>query len=136
VMTVTSTQMRSGDRGDVAPLVVLTPITVFLVMLVIQMGLFFHARSIVAAAAQDGARAAQLEGGTEADARLAAAQILAGSESLLINEQVIVVSDEDEVTVTITADLNSLVPFWDGSLSASATGPKERFRNPSERGSS
>jgi len=122
-----------GQRGDVTPLVVVTPILVFMVMLVIQMGMYYHARSVMSAAAQDAARAMQHEGGTSADAYSAANQLLAGSSSLLQNELVVVIDGGTTVTVTITADMKSVVPFFDADLSVEASGPKERFRSESGR---
>ncbi len=122
-----------GDHGDVVPLVVVTPIMVFMVMLAIQMGLYFHARSVMSAAAQDAARAAQHEDGTEADGYAAANQILAGSESLLIGETTTVDQGPTEVTVNITAEVTSLVPFFTADLSVEASGPRESFRPESAR---
>ncbi len=116
------------------PMVILTPIAVFLVMWVIQMGLYFHARSVMTAAAQDGARAAQVENSNVADATAAANQILAGSENLLINESVTVTASRDNVTVTVTAEVNNLLPFWGGgAIPSVASGPTERFRPEAER---
>jgi Flp pilus assembly protein TadG len=114
-------------------LVVLTPLTVFLVMFVVQLGLHFHARTVLNAAAQDGARAVQYEDGTSADGVAAADQILNGSRSLLTVKSLDVDPGPPTVTVTITADIISVIPFWSKSVTASASGPKEQFRPESER---
>jgi Flp pilus assembly protein TadG len=114
-------------------LVVLTPLMVLLVMFVVQLGLHFHARTVLNAAAQDGARAVQYEDGTSADGVAAADQILNGSRSLLTVKSLDVDPGPPTVTVTITADLISVIPFWKGSITASASGPKEQFRPESER---
>jgi Flp pilus assembly protein TadG len=124
---------REGERGDVAPLVVLTPLTVFLVMFVVQLGLHFHARTVLNAAAQDGARAAQYEDGTSADGVAAADQILNGSRSILAVQSLSVDAGPPTVTVTITADVISVIPFWSKTATASASGPKELFRPEDER---
>jgi hypothetical protein len=124
---------RDTERGDVAPTVILTMITVFMVMLVIQMGIYFHARTMLNAAAEDGVRAAQVRGGAAADAEQAIDQMLAGSSSLLADPGRSVAVDADSVTVVITADIPSLVPFWSGSVTARSTGPVERFRPEDER---
>lgn len=129
----TNTRWR-GERGDVTPMVILTPIAVFLVLWVIQMGLYFHARSVMSAAAQDGARAAQIENATPGDAVAAANQILADSQNLLINETVSVNAGADTVTVTVTADINNILPFWGGGqITSTASGPTERFRPEADR---
>ncbi len=123
-----------GERGDVTPMVVLTPIAVFLIMWVIQMGLYFHARSVMSAAAQDGARAAQVENATASDATAAANQILADSQNLLINDTILVTTDLNTVTVTITAEVQNVLPFWGGGIiTSTASGPTERFRPEAER---
>lgn len=122
-----------GERGDVGPLVVVTPVMVFIVMLVIQMGLYYHARSVMSAAAQDGARAYQNEGGTSNDAKLAANQILSGSGSLLLNEVVHVGQSNGIVTVKITANVKALIPGFGSQLAAEASGPREGFTRESSR---
>ncbi len=115
-------------------MVVLTPIAVFLIMWVIQMGLYFHARSVMSAAAQDGARAAQVENATASDATTAANQILADSQNLLINDTILVTTDLNTVTVTITAEVQNVLPFWGGgTITSTASGPTERFRPEAER---
>ena len=121
------------DRGDVAPTVILAGLSMLLVMFVIQMGMYFHGRSVMNAAAQDGARAAQIENATEADAISAANQILAGSNNLFNNEQITVSRSTDGVTVQITAEIASVFPGWSGALTATASGPTERFRTQAER---
>lgn len=122
-----------GERGDVSPLVVLTPLTVLLVLFSVQMGLFFHARTVLNAAAQDATRALQLETATSADGRAAADAVLAGSEGFLTVTDLLVEDGPDVVAVEIRADVIAVVPFWSGSTSASASGPKERFRPEDER---
>lgn len=122
------------ERGDVAPTVILTTLTVFLVMFVIQMGLYFHARTVLNAAVDDGTRAAQARGGSADDAQQAVDQVLAGSTSLLVSPVTRIELDTDTVTVAVTADIPSLVPFWSGEVRAQASGPVERFRSERERG--
>ena len=124
---------RGDERGDVAPVVVLTPLTVFLVLFVVQMGLYFHARTVLNAAAQDGARAAQVLDATSGDGVAAANQILDGSRSLLTVQALEVDAGPPTVTVSITADVVSVVPFWTRSATAQASGPKEFFRPEDER---
>jgi len=106
---------------------------VFIVMLVIQMGLFFHARSVMSAAAQDGARAYQNENGTASDAQFAANQILVGSANLLENESVTVSATGSMVTVIITARVTSLIPAFGADIAVEASGPREGFTPESGR---
>ncbi len=129
----TSERAYRSERGDVAPLVILTPLTVFLVMFVVQLGLHFHARTVLNAAAQDGARAAQYEDGTSADGITAADQILDGSRSMFTVQNLSVDAGPPTVTVTITAEIVSVIPFWSATATATASGPKEAFRPEDER---
>ncbi|MEL7155000.1 MAG: TadE family protein [Actinomycetota bacterium] len=122
-----------AQRGDISAVVILTPLTVFMVMFVVQMGLFFHARTVLNAAAQDATRAVQLENGTTADGEQAARAILDGSTGLLTVTELRIEPGPPTVEVTIAADVVSLVPFWSGATSAVATGPKEFFRPENER---
>lgn len=104
-----------------------------MVMFVVQMGLYFHARTVLNAAAQDATRAVQLENATADDGERAAQEILAGSTGLLTVTGVRIDAGPPTVEVEITADVVSLVPFWSGSTSAVASGPKEFFRPEDER---
>jgi Flp pilus assembly protein TadG len=55
-----------GDAGvATTELVIVTPAFLFLIMMIIQTGLYFHAASVASAAAQDGASTAAI-GGTQA----------------------------------------------------------------------
>ncbi len=131
--TYAGKRVGESERGDVAPLVILTPLTVFLIMFVVQLGLHFHARTVLNAAAQDGARAAQYENGTSADGVAAADQILNGSRSMLTVHDLSVDPGPPTVTVSITAEIISVVPFWSATATATASGPKEVFRPENER---
>jgi Flp pilus assembly protein TadG len=54
-----------GDAGAATTeLVIAAPAFLFMIMLIVQAGLYFHASSIASAAAQEGARAATVQGGS------------------------------------------------------------------------
>jgi Flp pilus assembly protein TadG len=110
----------------------MTPIAVGVVMFVLQIGITYHAKSVVIAAAQDGARAAQTETGTTNDARHVI-EMLLGDEGLLETTSVDVSRTDDHVSVQITAEVTSLVPFWNPTVTGAAEGPTERFRSEPER---
>ena len=58
------------ERGDeTVEAVLAVPVLMFLIMTVIQFGLWYHASHTAEAAAQEGVRAARVEGGTEVDGR-------------------------------------------------------------------
>ena len=53
-------KVRRGERGDAAvEAVLITPVLLFLIMVVIQFGLWYHASHVAEAAAQEGASAAR-----------------------------------------------------------------------------
>jgi hypothetical protein len=56
-----------GDEGATTELVIAAPAFLFMIMLIVQAGLYFHASSVASAAAQEGARAATVQGGTIAE---------------------------------------------------------------------
>jgi Flp pilus assembly protein TadG len=113
--------------------VILLPLVVTMVFLVIQAALVYHARSIVAAAAEDAARAAQVEGGSAADGRAVASEILAGSAGLIPGPVVSVERGTTDVRVTVRARVRGPVPWLHLTVEASAGGPVERFIPESER---
>lgn len=126
--------VRVGDeRGDVTATVITFGLASTMLFFVIQVALLFHARSVVSAAAQDAVRAAQVENATTADAQTAAAQILAGSDALLDDPAVVVTTNGEFVTVTITAEVAPLVFALDGPVTATASGLVERFRPQADR---
>src|SRR6266516_4881586 len=60
-------QLPTDQRGVTsAELVIVTPVLLLLVLLVVQVGLYFHASHIALAAAEEGARAARTRLGTAA----------------------------------------------------------------------
>jgi hypothetical protein len=118
---------RLRDRGEVTGAVILLPVVVTMVFLVIQAGLVFHARSIVAAAAEDGARTAQAEGASATDARAVAMEVLDGSSGLIPVPVVEVQRTAADVRVTVRAEVRSPIPWFHPTVSASAGGAVERF---------
>lgn len=99
----------------------------------VHAALVFHGREVVAAAAQDGLRAAQIEGGSAADGRAAADQTLSLAPGL--RNVVVVVDDDggDTITVRVTAEVDTLLAELFSDVSAEATGPRERFYSEAER---
>ncbi len=124
--------LLSDDRGEIASAVVLTPIFVFTFMLVVQAALMFHARSLVQTAAQDAARATQVEIGTVADGHTAAGRWVEEG-GLLQGLEISISRTPTQVNVTITSGVQSLVPFWEPTVAATVQGPVEAFRPQSQR---
>lgn len=123
---------RAGEEGSATTqLVIAMPALLIMLMLVVQIGLWFHASHIVHAAAQEGARAARVEAGTPATGQARAHDLLAGLGSdLVLDPAVTVTRDGDAARVEITATTASVVPGFRLPLHATSEGPIEEFRAP------
>jgi Flp pilus assembly protein TadG len=120
------------DRGEIPTTLIIFPALIITFYLAVHTTLVFNGRSVVAAAAQDGLRAAQIEGGTAADGHAAANQTLALSPGLR-EQQVDVDQGEDTVTVRVSAEVETLIVELFTTVSAEVTGPRERFYSEAER---
>ena len=123
----------AGDRGSAATeAVLITPVLLFLILVVIQFGLWYHAQHVAQAAAQEGVRTARAEGST-AQAGQDRAQAFLGTAgpSIITTPIVTATRDGDTASVTVDGDTVNVVPGFSLSVHASATSPVERFREDS-----
>lgn len=120
------------ERGEaVTETVILMPVLLLLIMLVIQFGLWYHAQHVVQAAAQEGARAARVEGATADDGmRTASAFLTSNGGEGIDGPDVRVTRDDDTVTVEVSAQAPAVVPGLRLGVHASATSPTEEFSAP------
>ena len=117
------------DRGEVTATVAMLPVVLVALLFVVQFGLTYYARQVLAGATQDGAAAA-----ARLDASVGEGEVLAESligeagGALLDSYDASVTSDGDVVTVSATGEVVSLLPFF-GSLTveASASASIESF---------
>lgn len=124
---------RRSDAGmTTSQVAVLFPALLFGIMLIVQYGLWFHAKQVVETAAAEAVDAAQTPTGTEADGTAAAASLLATSGNLT-GVRVSVDRTPTVVTVQITGDAPQLVPGFRFSVEARAEAPVERFVVESDR---
>jgi Flp pilus assembly protein TadG len=77
----------------------------------IQVGLWYYARDVVVAAANQGAQAASVGGGTDAVGRQAAERALASLGGLGTSPSVNVMDAGGDVTVSTSTSVASVVPF-------------------------
>jgi Flp pilus assembly protein TadG len=132
-------RLRFGDeRGtSTASFVILFPLFLFMFMGLVQWGLYFHARSQVAAAAQDAARAAQGVDGTSDDGRAVADSLLADAtgSGLLQNVTVDVTRADGVVRAQVDANVRVLVPLpgFDMHVRGVSQGDAEDFQPEPER---
>jgi Flp pilus assembly protein TadG len=124
---------RGDDRGSSAvELVLLTPALMLAVFVIVQAALYMHARHIVTAAAQHGARIARTTDTSTpvgiADARTATLDYLrtVGGD-MTSRSEVSVSRDATTATVVVHADAISILPGLHLSVAASSRGPLEQF---------
>lgn len=105
------------------------PLLLLLVLASVHVGLWFHARHLVNAAAQEGARAARASGATDSDGYDRAQQMLGdlGSNSVT-SPAILVTRSGGSVTVSVTGQAPPVIPGLAMSVSASSTSPIEEFK--------
>lgn len=121
---------RGGrDEGSTAvELAIVTPIVFMLVLLVAQFALFIHARQVVTAAAQQGMRSERLStvgGGQGQSTSLAFAGRLGGKAVTGVSAHVD--RSRDTVTVTVTGQGQSILPWMHLSVTGTSSGPVEQW---------
>ncbi|MEV7077419.1 TadE/TadG family type IV pilus assembly protein [Streptomyces sp. NPDC093516] len=99
---------RVRDRGQVAiEYIGFLPILLLVALAAVQLGLIAYTAQQAGTAARAGARSASLDGPSEADCKAAVSSWLAGGTSCSPP------IGGDEVTVTATVQIPSVVPGWD-----------------------
>lgn len=100
----------SRERGSMSvELVILTPVLLLLLFMIVQAGLYIHAREVALHAAAEGSAAATVEGGTDADGA-AAALGFADQVGALSGTAATVERTASTVTVTVTGQAPSIIP--------------------------
>jgi hypothetical protein len=108
--------------------VILLPALFAVMFLGMQAALYYHARTVAIAAAEEGARAAGAETGHEGDGVRAAAAFLAtaGGDNVLPHATAASNRTATTATVTIHGFSLSVIPGWHPKITQSATVPVER----------
>lgn len=124
-----------GEAGIASTEVaIVMPAVLVLIMLIFQVGLFWHAKQAADVAAEEAVESAQLVAASEADG-LAGANSILGQAGNLRN--VVVTVDRDIgtglVTVTVSGEAPAIVPFGNWRVEAQAQGSIERFIPAGER---
>jgi Flp pilus assembly protein TadG len=132
------TLRAAGESGEAtASFVIIFPLFLLMFMGLVQWGLYFHARSQVAAAAQDAARAAQGVDGTPEDGRAVASSLLADptKSGLLDHVTVDVTRAGGIVRAQVDAHVRVLVPLpgFDVHVQGVSQGEAEDFQPEPER---
>jgi len=94
----------------------------------VQGAMFYHARTVAIAAAQEGARAAAAQNGTAHDGHAAAAAFLAQvGEDTLRGATITADRTATAATVHVVGSTLSVVPGWTPRINQSASMPIERL---------
>ena len=113
-------------------LVILLPALFAVLFLGMQAALFYHARTVAIAAAQEGARAAGGENGRESDGARAANAFIddAGGDDALSGATVRVTRSETSATVVVVGHSLTVIPGWSPVVRQVASVPVERLTKP------
>lgn len=122
---------RSNDRGSASiELVILFPALLLLVTALVQYGLWFHARSVALAAAQEGIAAARTYGADPDNGPAVALEFVAGNGgyTLLDASATGGTLGVGRTQVVVTGRSLSVIPGLPGpAVRQAAAGPVERF---------
>lgn len=124
---------RARECGSASiELVILLPVLFAVMFLGMQAALYYHARTVAIAAAQEGARATGSELGSEADGAQAARAFVAGAggDDVLPDLTVTAHRTVTVATVTVRGTSLSVIPGWNLVVRQSASVPVERVTTP------
>lgn len=116
-----------GDGGLTSTeLAVLMPVVIALVLTPIQVGLWWHASQVAAAAAREAVDATQVDAASESDGAEAAHRFLTAAGNLE-DASVSVTRTVDTVVVEVSGQAPRIIPGFEWQVTATAVGPVERF---------
>jgi Flp pilus assembly protein TadG len=129
-MFSSSRRRRQDERGSVAiQMVFLMPALFAVMFLGVQGSLYYHAREVALAAAQEGAREAGSENGTHESGVATANGFLqdAGGSDVMTSPSVSGSRTTTTATITVTGKSMSVIPGWHVTVRQSASVPVERL---------
>ena len=124
---------RRDERGAVSiEMVVLLPALFAVLFLGMQAALYYHARTIAIAAAQEGARAAAANQAGSGDGVAAAYAYLADAGDSLESSKASARRTTTTATVTVRGHALSVIPGWRPAITQQESAEVERLTAPSE----
>lgn len=112
-------------------MVILFPVTLLVVLLIIQFGVWYHAAAIARAAAQQGVKTASAYGATAGAGQTQADVVLDDNgRSLIQGTKVTPFRDGTIARMTVTGTALPVVPILHLPIHEAATAPVEAFRPP------
>lgn len=132
-MSLGRTRRLASEAGSsTTELVLLMPVVLLLVMLIVQFGLWLHARQVATAAAQEGLSAVQRVAGSEADGQERIDAFLAEAGGLR-DVAVTIVREIESASVEVRGSTPAVVPGMHLGVTIAVQGPVERFVPEPER---
>jgi Flp pilus assembly protein TadG len=128
-----ATSSRRSDRGSATiELLILLPALFAVMFIGVQAALYHHARQVAIAAAQEGARTAAGQHGSEAAGTTAATTFVAdaGGDDVLAGATVSASRSATTAVVVVTGRSLSVVPGWNPVVRQRARMPVERATAP------
>ncbi len=120
---------RGAAGGATVELVLVVPVLVFMIMIVIHVGLYWHATHVAQAAAAEGVRAARVVDGTASAGRTRAEQFVAiAAPTLLRDVTVTATRDGQHATLHVRATVQAVVPGLEFMVAVTTQSPVEQFR--------
>lgn len=113
-------------------LAVIFPVVLLWLLLIVQYGLWWHAKQVANAAAAEAVATARVPTGTDTAADHAARSFLTESGNLT-NIAVTVERSTDAVTVTVTGNAPQLVPGFGWGVTSTSRSPLEQLLDPDQR---
>lgn len=120
---------RDESGSTSIQMVILMPALFAVMFLGMQAALWYHARTVAMAAAQQGAHAAGAQNGSQQAGVATATSFVAqaGGDDVLDAVQVTGSRSVTQATISVTGTSMSVVPGWTITVSQSATVPVERL---------
>lgn len=121
---------RGEERGSVSiQMMILMPVMFLVMFSGMQAALYYHARTIAIAAAQEGAREAGGENGSRDSGLKAARDFISqsGGTDALTNSSVSGSRSATTATVTVSGQSLSVIPGWKVTITQSSSAPVERL---------
>jgi Flp pilus assembly protein TadG len=122
--------LRHRQRGGATVELVLTvPVLLLLVMLIVQLGLYWHANHVAQAAAQEGVRAARMtDGNAQTGRERAQAFVTSAAPTLLHDVGITATRDNQTATVHVHATVQAVVPGLSLAVDVESRSPTEHFQ--------
>ncbi|MFJ3310922.1 TadE/TadG family type IV pilus assembly protein [Streptomyces sp. NPDC086549] len=124
-------RLRTDRGAGSVEVAVLAIVVLMLVFTIIQVGLFYHARKVAQSAARQGVDAGRQFGSTPGDGVAQAQDFLAKFGGSVRGASVSSAgSTAEDIHITVTGHVATLVPGLELTVSQDAHGPIERWTNP------